>query len=160
MRKSIVLLFALSMLCFCSSVEKYRKSYRAELRGEHIPKYKVFVYRHPDYHFTATDPNSITIYDEFEPVKQYFVMGRISVNDTEGFNQLKEEKEIERMAAAIGGEAVMIVETYIDSKEFGSEKKVGLLIPQEDWMAYVEWKRENKIEVTVRRRFGYVIRWE
>ena len=120
----------------------------------------MFVYRHPDYHFTATDPKSITIYDEFEPVKPYFIMGRISVNDTEGFNQLKEEKEIKRTAAAIGGQAVMIVETCIDSKELGGERKVGFLIPREDWIAYVEWKRENKIEVSVRRRFGYLIRWE
>jgi hypothetical protein len=159
MKRLYPLIFVFSILWGCH-VKGYIPEHTTGYIEQKPAKFVVFVYQHPDYDFKAIDPNEIVIYDLFIPIKSYFIMGRISINDTPGYNEVEEVREIKVKSAAIGGQAVLIFASEIEEKEFEREKKITFAIPGNDYIAFLEWKIDNNITVSIRRRFGYVIRWK
>lgn len=162
MRKLITLLLILSFYSACESIDGYRQGYGAKRTAQNTeqkkPNYKIFIFQHPDFNFSSIDPDSVIIYDGFAPTRKYFIVGKILINEIKTPDRYAEKQEIKRKVAAIGGQAVIIVDTKVETKEFGGDEIYGAVIPRDYWIEYYQL-RSNKITASVIRRYGYVVRW-
>ena len=146
MRRSTICILALSLFFSCADVDRYRREYKSELETKKAAntnrvgntqkdgEFEVIVIKHPDLNYTATDPDSLVIYEGFEPLNpEYFMIGKIGIIETNRPNPHEVWREIKRKASEIGGHAIIIIDVQSETKEIESNMIKMTSIPKYFW---------------------------
>ena len=170
MRKLIISLMILSLFYSCTSINRFRGSAQAKRTRDAAqrntnyitqtkPKYEITVLKHPDLIFPSTEPDSVVIYEGFEPLNdKYYVVGKMGIIEDTIKNYYRKTKEIKEKAAEIGGNAVIIVDSDTTTEEFGGDVVEGISLPGH-FGTYHYWHKSPKTTVSTSYRIGLIIRW-
>lgn len=124
----------------------------------------VKVQRDPDFRYPPTNPSSVIIYDQMEPIRAYKEIGMIKIDDSLSISNKKGEKRVKRKAASIGGDAVIMTDkdlswyiTYAFGKTAGTASVWGTGVYHRVY--YREPVNNNYFFVPRSKKYGYVIKF-
>ena len=122
----------------------------------------VKVIRHPDYFYPANlNPASIRIYPQgLYPDNPFVIIGVIGIDATWTASEREATGKVQRKAASIGGNGVILTNTQIDVVAFNrSVTTRGTATFQGNRVNFHAVHTDNTFYVPVTTIYGYVIRW-
>jgi len=119
----------------------------------------VSLVKHPDFNYAPTNPAYITIYDQFIPTYDFFIIGRMTIDATWTLSGREAGEKIQARAASIGGDGVILTSSRIDVYAFNRGTTTeGSATVWGRQVNYSETTRDDTIYVPKKTVFAYVIK--
>lgn len=100
---------------------------------------------HPDHNFSPTHPSSVIIYNGFLPVKEFTIIGRLTMTQMVLTNMKMSIAKLRKITASMGGNAVLISGTQIAWQQYRQAVTTGRAdIRNYGYTSYATWQSRTK----------------